>query len=140
MVQLTITHLTIPHLQVILFMISTTVGFILMSISPYTHRFGAPSLMNLSFTSTSPHRTPARASNFQNVFIPNPSLRIPFSGNHAPLSLNSQLTHTNATFRIWHSNTVTTFETNSYPQQHHFQVHSATVQQQRHTVISVRLL
>ena len=53
MVQLTLTHLTIPHLEVILFMISTAVGFILMCIS----HFGIPSLMNLSLTSISQHST-----------------------------------------------------------------------------------
>ena len=59
---------------------------------------------------------------------------------HYHLRHNSPHTHSTFLFHIWYSNAVTTFETNPYPQQYHFQVHSATAQQQKHIVILGRFL
>ena len=74
-------------------MISIEVFFIQMWISPSnTHRFMVSSLMDSRFTSIPPCLTPALASNIYNLFISNPSLQVPFSFNHVPLSLTSQLT------------------------------------------------
>ena len=74
-------------------MISTEVCFIQVWISPsQTHCFVVSSLMDSRLTSTPPCPTPALASNIYNLFISNPSLQGPFSFNHVPLSLTSQLT------------------------------------------------
>ena len=53
---------------------------------------------------------------------------------------NSPDTYVTFHFHIWYSNAVTTFQTNPYPQQYHFEVHSGTAQQQEHIDISVRFL
>ena len=97
MVQLTIAHptsFTSPNLQDNLFydfnrsLFLRSVDF---SIT-HTHRFMVSSLMEFRFTSTPPCPTPALASNNYNFFISNPSPQVPFSFNHVPLSLTSQLT------------------------------------------------
>ena len=43
-------------------------------------------------------------------------------------------------FHIWHTNVVTTFETNSYPRQYYLQIYSATSTRQEHISIWVRFL
>ena len=74
-------------------MISTEVCFIQVWISPsQTHCFVVSSLMDSRLTSTPPCPTPALASNIYNLFTSNPSSQVPFSFNHVPLSLTSQLT------------------------------------------------
>ena len=56
------------------------------------HSFMVSSLMDSRFSSIPPCPTPALASNIYNLFIYNHSLQVPFSFNHVPLSLTSQLT------------------------------------------------
>ena len=77
-------------------------------------------------SSIPPCPTSALASNIYNHSISNPSPRFRFLSvtYHYPLRHNSP--HTDATFlfHIWYSNAIPTFETNSYPQQYHLQVHS----------------
>ena len=88
MVQLIIAHptsLTSSNLQEYLF-----------NDFPMTHthtlRAMVSSLMDFRLTSTRPCPTQARASNLHNLFIYNTFLQVPFSFNHSPLSLTSQLT------------------------------------------------
>ena len=145
MVQLTITHptpLTSSNHQENLFhdfdgsLFHPNVDF---SIT-HTHHFMVSSLIDSRLTSTPPCTTPALPSNIYNLFISNPSPRFCFLSitYHYHLRHNSPHTHATFLFHIWYSNVVTTFETNPYPQQYHFQVHSATAQQQKHIDISVR--
>ena len=70
--------------------------------------------------------------------IPSPKFRFLSITHHYHLGHNSPHTHATFLFHIWYSNAITTFETNPYPHQYHFQVHSATSQRQKHIVISVR--
>ena len=56
------------------------------------HSVMVSSLMDSRFSSIPPCPTPALASNIYNLFIYNHSLQVPFSFNHVPLSLTSQLT------------------------------------------------
>ena len=64
-----------------------------MWISPlHRHHFIVSSLIDSCLTSTPPCPTPALVSNIYNVFISNPFPQVPFSFNHVPLSLTSQLT------------------------------------------------
>ena len=60
--------------------------------SSHTHRFIVSSPIDSHLTSTPPCPTPALVSNIFNVFISNPFPQVPFSFNHVPLSLTSQLT------------------------------------------------
>ena len=74
-------------------MISTEVCFIQMWISiSNTHRFMVSSRIDSRFTFTPPCPAPALASNIYNLFVSNPFPQVPFSFNHVPLSLTSQLT------------------------------------------------
>ena len=108
----------------------------------FSHHFMVSSLKNsrLIFTPLCP--TLALASNIYTPFISSPSSQVPFFSitYHYHLRHNSPHTHTIFFFYIWYSNAVTTFKTNLYPQQYHFQVHSATSPQQKHINISVRFL
>ena len=73
-------------------MISTEFCFIQMWISPSdTNRVIVCSLINSRLTSTPSCPTPALVSNIYKVFISHPSPQVPFSFNHLPLSLTSQL-------------------------------------------------
>ena len=94
MIQLTIAHPTsVTTSRKINFMILTEVCFIQMWISiSNTHCFMVSSLMDSRFTFTSPCPAPALASNIYNLFVSNPFPQVPFSFNHVPLSLTSQLT------------------------------------------------
>ena len=96
MVQLTTTHptpLTPLISKKIYFIVSTEVCFMQMWIFlPPTHRFFVYSPIDSRLTSTPPCPTPALVSNIYNVFISNPFPQVPFSFNHVPLSLTSQLT------------------------------------------------
>ena len=97
MVQLTITHptpLTSSNLQENLFdyfnrsLFHPNVDFPII----HTHRFIVSFPIDSRLTSTPPCPTPALVSNIYNVFISNPFPQVPFSFNHVPLSLTSQLT------------------------------------------------
>ena len=94
MIQLTIAHPTsVTTSRKIYFMISTEVCFIQMWISiSNTHRFMVSSRIDSRFTFTPPCPAPALASNIYNLFVSNPFPQVPFSFNHVPLSLTSQLT------------------------------------------------
>ena len=59
---------------------------------------------------------------------------------HYHLRHNSLHTYATFLFHVWFSNTITTFETNPYPQQYHLQVHSATSLRSGNIGISVRFL
>ena len=86
-------HSLPPTSKKIYFLIPTEVCFIQMWISPsHTHCFIVSSLIDSRLTSTPPCSTPALASNTYNLFISNPSPQVPFSFNHVPPSLMSQLT------------------------------------------------
>ena len=147
MVQLTITHptpLTSSNLQENLFdyfnrsLFHPNVDFPII----HTHRFIVSFPIDSRLTSTPPCPTPALVSNIYNVFISNPFRQVPFSffTYYYHLRHNSPHTRTTFLFYVWYSNVVTTFETNPYPQQYHFQGHSATAQQQKHIDMSVRFL
>ena len=132
-------HSLPPTSRKIYFMISTEVCFIQVWISPsQTHCFVVSSLMDSRLTSTPPCPTPALASNIYNLFISNPSLQGPFSFNHVPLSLTSQLT----THARYISLPYMVFECrhNIRNQTLFTTIPSATSQQQKHIVISVRFL
>ena len=58
----------------------------------HIHRFMFSSFIDSRLTSTPQYTTPALASNIYKLFISNPSPQVPFSFNHVPLSLTSQLT------------------------------------------------
>ena len=98
MIQLTTTHptsLTSSNLQENLFYDSNgslfhpNVDFPITH--THTHCFIVSSLVDSRLTSTLPCPTPALASNTYNLFISNPSPQVPFSFNHIPPSLMSQL-------------------------------------------------
>ena len=64
-----------------------------MWISPsHKYRFIVSSPIDSRLTSTPSCPTPALVSNIYNLFISNPFSQVPFSLNHVPLSLTSQLT------------------------------------------------
>ena len=58
----------------------------------HTDCFIVSSAIDSRLTSIPPCSTPALISNIYNVFISNPFPQFPFSFNHVPLSLTSQLT------------------------------------------------
>ena len=97
LVQLTIPHptpLTSSNLQENLFyyfngsLFHPNADFLI----THTHRFIVSSPIDSRLTSTPPCPTPALVSNIYNVLISNPFPQFPFSFNHIPLSLTSQIT------------------------------------------------
>ena len=89
----------IPHYSLpltskkIYFIVSTKDCFIQMRVSAsHKYRFIVSSPIDSLLTSTPSCPTPALVSNIYNLFISNPFSQVPFSLNHVPLSLTSQLT------------------------------------------------
>ena len=125
------------------FMLSTEVCSIQVFISPWhTHHLMVSPLKNSCWIFTPPCSTLALASNIYTLFTSSSSPQVLFFSitYHYHLRHNSPHMHAIFFFHIWYSNAITTFETNPYPWQYHFQVHFATSPQQQHISIAVRFL
>ena len=147
MIQLTIAHPTLlisSYLQPHLFYAFNGSSFhpsVYFPI-PNTHHFMISSLKNSRLIFTPPCPTLVLACNIYTFFISSPSHQVPFFSivYHYLFGHNSPHMHVTFFVHIWYSNAFTTFETNPYPRQQHFQVNSATSPQQKHIKILVRLL